>query len=194
MASEQQWIRRTLLDFKLARAFNEPFLRFSAVPLFAWYPVSISSERISFRHPGQKVGLAPARQSSKRAFTNFVALLVKLTRLEMFAHERNHLPAHVVTVERVNVDTSEEILSRRHARFLVPARAPASLKEFSRGRLPEIMGQRRQHHRHLPRVIQLVDQLPRAIDRQLRMYKNVTLRMPFRIRSEEHTPELPSLA
>src|ERR1041385_1176486 len=166
MASEQQWIRRTLLDFKLARAFNEPFLRFSAVPLFAWYPVSISSERISFRHPIQKVGLAPARQSSKRAFTNFVALLVKLTRLEMFAHERNHLPAHVVTVERVNVDTREEILSRRHAPFLVPARAPAPLKGPQCGRPPQIMGPRSPQPRYLPRVIPLREQPPGAIGRQ----------------------------
>src|ERR1043165_28721 len=156
MASEQQWIRRTLLDFKLPRAFNEPFLRFSAVPLFAWYPDSISSERISFRHPIQKVGLAPARQSSKRTFTNFVALLVKLARLEMFAHERNHLPAHVITIERVNVDAIEKTLGRRHAPSLVPARTPASLEDLSRRRFPKIVGQRREHHRPLPRISQIV--------------------------------------
>src|ERR1041385_6399706 len=121
MPPEQQRIGRTSLDFQFTRALNEPFLRFRSVPLFARHPVSIASERIRFRHAIQKIRLAPARQSSKRAFTNLVALLVKLTRLEMFTHERNHLTANVVTVERVNVDASEKTLSRRHACFLVPA-------------------------------------------------------------------------
>src|ERR1051325_8956712 len=99
----------------------------------------------------------------------------------MFAHERNHLPAHVITIERVNVDAIEKTLGRRHARFLVSARTPASLEELSRRRFPKIVGQRGEHHRHLPRISQIVDQRACAIDRQLRVYKHIAFGMPFRI-------------
>src|SRR5689334_16217827 len=181
MPSKQQRIGRTLLDFKFPRALNEPFLRFRSIPLLARHPFSIAPERIRLRHSVQKIRLAPARQTSKRTFTNFVALLVKLTRLEMFAHERNHLTTHVVIIERVDVDASQKTLSRRHARVLVSTRTPASLEELSRRRLPKIMGQGSEHHRHLTRISQFVDQLARTIDRQLRVNKHVAFWMPFRI-------------
>src|SRR5688572_20230130 len=99
----------------------------------------------------------------------------------MLAHERNHLPAHVITIDRVNVDAVQKRLSRWHARRFVSARTQTSFDKLSRHRLAEIVGQRRQHHRYLPRVGKLVDQLPCPVERQSRMHKYVTLGMPLGI-------------
>jgi hypothetical protein len=75
----------------------------------------------------------------------------------MFPHECNNLPAHVVTIESVYIQTIEKTLGRRHARFLMPARAQSAIDKFSCSRLPKIMGQRGEHHCHLARVRKSVD-------------------------------------
>src|ERR1051325_4018729 len=99
----------------------------------------------------------------------------------MLAHERNNLRAHVITIERVYPDAIQKAFRRGHARFLVSARAPSPLDKLSCSGLPEIMGQRRQNNGDLPRIRKTFDQLARAIHRQFRMDKNVSLRMPLRI-------------
>src|ERR1041384_2199250 len=121
MAPKQQRIGRASLDFQFLRALDKPFLRFRAVPLLARHPVSIPSERIRFGHTIQQIRLAPPGQPPKRSLTNLVALFVKLTRLEMLAHNRNNLCADVITIDRVYLDAIEKTLSRRHTRLLVPA-------------------------------------------------------------------------
>src|SRR5215813_9124812 len=157
MPSKQQGIGRALLDFQFPRALDKPFLRFRTVPLFARHPVSIPAERIRFRDTIQEIRLAPPGQTPKRSLTDFVALLEKLTRLEMLSHKRDSLRAHVITVDRVYFDAIEKTLRRQHPRFLVPARAPTPFDELSCSRLPKIMSERRQHDRHLPRVGKIVD-------------------------------------
>src|SRR5690349_5722437 len=104
MSPQQQRVRRALLDLQFSRAFDEPLLSFRTVPLFAGHPVSITPERIRPRHSIQKIRLASTRETSKRSFTDFIALLVKLTRLEMLTYKRDNLPAHVVAVKRVYVN------------------------------------------------------------------------------------------
>src|SRR5687767_15109787 len=99
----------------------------------------------------------------------------------MLSHKRYHLRAHVITVDRVYVDTREKTLRWRHACFLVATRAQPAVDKFSRRRLAKIMGQGGQHHRDLPRVRKTVDQLPRAIYNELRMNKNISFGMPLRI-------------
>src|ERR1043166_2360300 len=157
MAPKQQRIGRASLDFQFLRALDKPFLRLRTVPLFARHPLSIPSERIRLGHTIQQIRLAPAGQTPKRSLTNLVALLVKLTRFEMLSYKRNDLRPHVITIDRVYLHAIEKTLSRRHTRFLMPARAPAPFAELSRSRLPKIVSQRRQHHRHLPRIRKLVD-------------------------------------
>src|SRR5262245_23997627 len=103
MSAKQQRIGWTLLHLQLPRALDKPFLCFSPVPLRARHPFGITSQRVGLRYSIQKVRLASPRQAPKRSLANLIALLVKLTRLQMLAHERDHLPTHVVTVNRMNV-------------------------------------------------------------------------------------------
>ena len=63
-----------------------------------------------------------------------------------------------------------------HARCFVSARTQPALDKLSRSGLAEIVGQRRQHYRHLARVRKFVDQLPRPIDHQSAYAQ--TLRLP----------------
>src|SRR5215510_3039063 len=100
MSSQQQRVGRALLDLQFPRAPDEPFLSFRTVPMFARHPVSVTPERICLRHTIQKIRLASTRETPKRSFTNFVALLVKLAGLQMFPHKRDNLPTHVVTIDR----------------------------------------------------------------------------------------------
>jgi len=61
-------------------------LRLRAIPLFARHPIRVASQRIGLRNAIQQIGFAPPRQTTKRALANFVTLLVKLARLQVFAH------------------------------------------------------------------------------------------------------------
>src|SRR6185369_43834 len=178
---QQQRVRRASLDLQFPRALDEPFLSFRTVPLFARHPLSITPERICFSYTIQKIRLASPCQTPKRSFTDFIAFLVKLTRLEMFPHERNYLPAHVVTVQRVHFNPVEETLRRGHARLFMPAGAQPAIDKFSCSRLTEVMSERREHHRYLSRIRKIVDQPTRSIQHQFRVYKNISLGMPLRI-------------
>src|SRR6185503_4734696 len=157
MPSQQERIGWPMLDVQFSRALDEPFLRFRSVPLFPRHPLGITSQRIGFGHSIQKIRLASPRETTKRAFAYFITLFVKLARLQMFPHQPDNLAAHVISVNRVYVDTIEKTFSRRHARFLMSARAHSAVYEFSGSRLSKIVGQRRQHDRHLLRVRKLID-------------------------------------
>src|SRR5688572_6442740 len=181
MTPQQDRIRRSLLHFQLSRALEKPLLRLRSIPPLPRHPISIASQRICLRDAIQKRRLTTPRQPAKCTFTNFVALLVELTRFQMLPDQRDNLASHVITVNRMYVDAIEKSFGRRDTCFLMSARAPTAFEKFSSRRLAKIMGQRGQHHRHLPRVREVVDEFTCAIDHQLRMYKNVSFRMPFRI-------------
>src|SRR5947208_2124287 len=103
MSSHEDWLRRSLLNVKRARALDEPILRFRREPLVARNPIGVATQRVRLRHAIQKLQFATARQTTKRAVSDFITLLVKLSRLQMVADKRNDLRANVVTVERVYV-------------------------------------------------------------------------------------------
>src|SRR6185369_14565292 len=115
-------------------------------------PLSVAPQRIRFGDTVKKIRFTAARESSKRSLTNFVALFVKLTGLQMFAHERNHLLTHVVTIDRVYVDTAEKTLRRRHAGFFMSTRTQSAVDKLGCRRFAKIVCEGREHHRHLPRI------------------------------------------
>src|SRR5207237_1127136 len=100
---------------------------------------------------------------------------------EVVAHERHGLRAHVVAFEREELQAVEERESRRDARLLVPARAYAPFDELRRRRLAEVVAQRRQHQRHLPRVVEVINQLARAVAGEPGMDIYRAFGMPFRV-------------
>src|SRR5207245_7080419 len=87
----------------------------------------------------------------------------------------------VISVQRVQVQSIEKSVRWLDSGFLVLARTKAAVDERGRRRLSEVMTKRRQHHCHLPWIIQAIDQFTRAIDNQAGMNKDIAFGMPFRI-------------
>src|ERR1041385_266833 len=104
MPAKQYWQRRLLLNREFSGALDEPLLAFRTIPMFARHMRSISTQRICLRDSIKQIQFALARQPAKRTVANLFAFLVKLARLQMVAHEGNHLPPHIVTGERVQVE------------------------------------------------------------------------------------------
>src|ERR1043166_765372 len=149
MPAQENRRGRLGLHFEFARAFNEPLLTFGVIPFFSWHPIGVAPERISLRDSIQQIEFTLARQSSKRAVANFVSLLKELAGLQMIAHQRNYLGAHVVPIQRVNIQSIEKALSRRNSGFFVFAGSNPPLDKGSRSRFAEIVTERSQHHGHL---------------------------------------------
>src|SRR5829696_6648503 len=122
MTSEQQWLGRTLLHFQLFSPLEKPLLRFRAVPLLPRYPLGIPSQRVGLCHSIQKIRLASPCQTTKRSIANLIALFIKLTGFQVFTHQRYHLVAHLITIDRVHVETAEKTLGWRNTPFLVSTR------------------------------------------------------------------------
>src|ERR1043165_4751380 len=162
MADQENWRGRLRLHFEFASAFNEPLLSFGVIPFFSWHPISVASERVGFGHAIQQIEFALARQSSKRAVANFVSLLIELAGLQMIAHQRDYLGAHVIPIQRVNIQSIEKALSRRNSGLFVFARSNPPFDKGSRGRFAEIVTERSQHHGHLLRIRQVIDDLAYA--------------------------------
>src|ERR1043165_2884161 len=108
MPAQENRRGRLGLHFEFASAFNEPLLSLSRVPLLARHPIGVAPERISLRDSIQQIEFALARQSSKRAVANLVSLLKELAGLQMIAHQHNYLGAHVVPIQRVNIQSIEK--------------------------------------------------------------------------------------
>src|SRR5438445_291144 len=121
MPAQQQRRRRVLLDRQFPCTIDEPLLCLGVVPFLARYPISVAAQRVRFGDAIQEIEFALSREPPKSADANFVSFLVKLAWLQMFAHERNHLRAHIVTIERVNVQGVEKFLRWADAGFLVTA-------------------------------------------------------------------------
>src|SRR5713101_6144863 len=117
MSSLQNRRGRFRFDFKFTRAGNEPFLGFRVVPLLAGNPFDVAAQRIRPCHAIQKIEFASPRQAPKRAVADFLAFLKILARLQMIAHQRHDLRAHVVTVERVDAQLVEKTQRRLDSRF-----------------------------------------------------------------------------
>ena len=99
----------------------------------------------------------------------------------MVRDEAEHLPAHVLAVDRMNVEAIEKRGGRRDAFLLVVQRADAAVDEGRRRRLAEIVRHRAEHDDELIGTIEIVDALPRLVDHHQRMHPHVALRMPFRL-------------
>ena len=99
----------------------------------------------------------------------------------MIAHQRNHLRAHVITIEGVNVESVQETNRWFNAGLFMLARTHAFINECSCRRLAKIMRQGGEHNCHLFGMRQVVNQFTRAIDGQQRMHPNVALGMPLGI-------------
>src|ERR671939_511250 len=74
-----------MFDGQFPGTCDEPFLWLRVVPLFARNPIRIASQRIGLRHAIQKIKLALARETTKRALPDLFALLVELARLHVAA-------------------------------------------------------------------------------------------------------------
>src|ERR1700687_6521141 len=99
----------------------------------------------------------------------------------MITNQCDYLRAHVVSIERVNVQLVEKTQRGLDAGFLVSARAQTTVNEFSRRRLTKVMTESREHYGYLLGVRQIFDQLARAIDDQQRVDEHIAFRMPFTI-------------
>src|SRR5256714_6152202 len=170
---------RPAFDRELARARDEPLLRLRRVPALARNPRRVAPQTIGLRDAVQEFEFASARESSERAVGYLLALSVELAGLEVIAHEGDDLRAHVVAVEREELQAFEERNGRLNARLLVTARAYAPLDELGRRRLAEVVAQSGQHHRQLPRVVEVFNEFARAVADEKGVLKNFSLRMPL---------------
>ncbi|TMP95561.1 MAG: hypothetical protein E6L09_16200 [Verrucomicrobia bacterium] len=166
MSSLQNRRGRFLLDVQLKRAGDEPFLSCRVEPFLARKPFGVAAQRISSRYAIQQIEFAFPRQAAKRAVADLLLFLEKFTRLQMIAHQRDDLRAHIVPIERVDVQPVEKTQRRFDARFFVSAGAQASVDKFRRRRLTKVMTEGSEHYRDLFGVWKIVYQFARAIDNQ----------------------------
>src|SRR2546430_1260277 len=99
----------------------------------------------------------------------------------MLADQRNHLRAHIVAIECVQVQPIEKTFRWSNTRFFMTARAPAAFEKFRCWRLTEIVAQGSEHYGDLLSVRKVVDQLACAIDDEASVNKNIAFWMPLRI-------------
>src|SRR5205085_12434862 len=119
-------------------------LRLRREPPLARNPRRVASQTIGLRDAVQQLKLAASRETAERAFGNLFALSVELAGLEVIAHERHHLRANVIAVEREDFEAVEERERGRDARLLVFARAYPAFNELGRRGLAEVVAQSRQ--------------------------------------------------
>ncbi len=181
MSAQQDRRGRSRYNFKLAGTSDKPFLRFGVIPLLTRNPIGVASQRISFGDPIQEIEFALARQPAKSAVAHFFTLFKKLSRLQMISHQRQDLLAHIVTLDRMDVQFFQKTERRSNSRFFVSTRAQTAIDELRRRRLAEIVGQGSQHYCHLLWIGEIVNQFARAINYQPRMDKDITFRVPLGI-------------
>src|SRR6185369_12401397 len=99
----------------------------------------------------------------------------------MFADESSHLTAHVVPFDGVYIQAIQKRFRRANASFFMTSRSPAPLEKLCSRRLSKIVRDSREHHSYFSWLRQGFNQLPSAIDRQQRVHKHITFRMPLRI-------------
>src|SRR5205807_185456 len=87
MPAQENWRRGFRFNCQLASVRDKPFLGFGVVPLLARNALRIAAKRIDLRYSIQKIEFALARETAKSAIANFITLLVKLTWLEVIAHQ-----------------------------------------------------------------------------------------------------------
>src|SRR5215831_21163393 len=121
MPAQQNRCGGARCNFELARAFDKPFLCLSREPFFPRHTLGVATKRICPGHPIQQIELAFPCQATKSAVANFIPPLIELPRLEVVAHKRQHLRAHVITVESVNIEPIENVDCRLDPTFLVLA-------------------------------------------------------------------------
>src|SRR3954468_5893875 len=174
VTAEQNRRRRPMLDAERARALEKTVHR-RAVETAGPPPFAIR-----LRDPCQQFEIDLLRESPERAVADFVAHLVPGAGLQMLRGDAEHLLAHVVAIDRVDVEAVEKRRRRRHAEFLVVHRADPTVDERRRRRLAEIVRERAEHHRDLLRPRQVGDSRSRLVDHLQRMYPDVPLGMPLR--------------
>ena len=121
------------------------------------------------------------RQPAKGAVGHGVFRLVKRARTEVFGNQAEHLPAHVESIQRVDVESIEDPCRRLNAHRLVVRRLDAAVDQCRRGRFAEIVADGAEHDRGQARPIEIAIQLARLVNHQQRVNPDVAFRMPFGI-------------
>ena len=99
----------------------------------------------------------------------------------MVCDKAEDLPAHVLAINRMDVEAIEKRGGGRDTFFLVIHRSDAAVEEGRGRRFSEIVGHGAKHHDELIRAIEIVDALSRLIDHLQRVYPHVALGMPLRL-------------
>src|SRR6185436_12109219 len=155
--AQQNWRGWQTVDSQLPRAPYEPFLSFGRVPLFTRHPVSIAAERICPGNAIEQIQFTLSRQTPKSTITHLILLLEELARFQVVTHQSNYLPADIKAIQRMNVESIEKRCGRRDASLFVSTRAQAAIDKLRGCGFPKIVGQRRQHHRNLLRISQIIN-------------------------------------
>jgi hypothetical protein len=100
-----------------------------------------AAETVGPREPGQELHVDFLREPAERAVGDD-RRLVEHPRLEMLGDQSNHVPPHVVTVDRMHVQTIEQADGRLDAGFLVVRRPDLAVDERGGRRLAEVVAQR----------------------------------------------------
>jgi len=99
--------------------------------------------------------------------------------LRVLRGDPQHLPADVVTVERVHVEAIEQRACRRDALLFVIERSDPAVDELRRRRLAEVVADRAKHDSQLLRPRQIVDSRPCPIDHLQIVNPHVAFGMPL---------------
>ena len=91
------------------------------------------------------------REPPKRAVADRRLRLGEHARLQVMRHQAEDLAAHVVAVDRMHVEPIEQRRRRRDACLLVIERSDPAVDVRRRRGLAEIVADRAEHDRHLPR-------------------------------------------
>ena len=138
-----------------------------------------AAQAVRFRQPRQQLQIDFLSQAPEGAVADLVLRLEPHARLEVLRHHAQDLPAHVVSVERVDIQPIEKRGGRRDSLLLVIDRADPPIEEGGRRRLAEVVADRAEHDGDLLRARQVVDALPRLIDDLQRVHPDVSLGMPL---------------
>src|SRR6266545_6728506 len=146
-------------------------------------PPGAPAQAVGPGHAVEQVRLALASQAADRAVPHPIPLLVQLSRLQMVAHERRHLTAHVVAEQGVDVPAVEEGQGGRDPRLLVAGGADAAILGLRGRGLAEVVAKRGQHHRESsgPVLGEALDETCSLVDHLQGVRPHVAFRMPFRV-------------
>src|SRR5687767_5265267 len=140
MSTQEDWRRWMMIHRQFPRPLDKPFLCLRRVPLLAWHLWRVAAEGVGASDAIEQLQFTLPSQTPERTFADFIALLVKLARLQMVAHESNHLTAHVIAIKRMNFQPVKKRLRRLDSRFFMAPRTPTTFEKLSRRRLAKIMG------------------------------------------------------